>query len=78
VIRKFCRNLLLRCLILAFTGDHAGDIFEEPSAVHNKPQEEGKRSAAITAMQTLDQLGSGLQVVLLPVAAYEVIRGDGL
>lgn len=28
-------------------------------------------------MQKLDQLGSGMAFAPLPVAAYEVIRGDG-
>jgi hypothetical protein len=72
VIRKFCRNLLLRCLILAFTGDQATDAFKE------EPVEELKPNAAAIAMQALDQLGSGVAFTLLPVAAYEVIRGDGL
>jgi hypothetical protein len=72
VIRKFCRNLLLRCLIVAFTGDHAADAFKE-----DEPLEKTRPSAAVTAMQALDQLGSGMAFALLPVTAYEVIRGDG-
>jgi hypothetical protein len=70
VIRKFCRNLLLRCLILAFTGDQTAAIFEEPDDIV-------ERSAAIAATQALDQLGSGPRMALLPVAAYQVITGSG-
>jgi hypothetical protein len=72
MIRKFCRNLLLRGLILAFTGDHAADAFEEPQ----EQEEETAPSAAATALQALDHLDSGLDG-LLPVAAYEVVRGAG-
>jgi hypothetical protein len=68
VIRKFCRNLLLRGLILAFTGDQAASVLDEaPQAI--------EPSAAVTAMQALDQLNSGWSVLLLPVTAYEIVRG---
>lgn len=71
VIRKFFRNLLLRGLILAFTGDQTAVVFQEPE------EEEAVRSAAITAMQALDTQ-VGLQGMLLPIAAYQVVSGDGL
>jgi hypothetical protein len=62
---------LLRCVILAFTGDHAATALDAPETTIEP-------SAAVTAMQTLDQLGSGLAMTWLPVAAYQVITGSGL
>ena len=70
VIRKFVRNLLLRCVILAFTGDRTASVFEEPV-------ETVERGAAAAAVQALDQMSSGLQLVFLPIAAYQVITGSG-
>jgi hypothetical protein len=70
LIRKFFRNLLLRCLILAFTGDRTASVFEDPA-------ETVEPSAAAAAVQALDQMSSGLSLVLLPVTAYQVITGSG-
>lgn len=71
MIRKFCRNLLLRALFLAFTGDQAVEAIED-----EKPARE--LSAAASALQALDRLGAaGWQGALLPVAAYEMVRGGG-
>jgi hypothetical protein len=72
MFRKFFRHLILRGLILAFTGDQAASVFdEEPEKV--------ERSAAATALQALDkQVGAGWQFALFPVTAYQVIRGSGL
>ena len=71
MIRKFCRNILLRGLIVAFTGDQAATVLdEEPEQI--------ERSAAAMALQALDkQLGAVWQVVLLPVTAYQLITGNG-
>jgi hypothetical protein len=60
--------MFLRYLILAFTGDRAASVLEEPG-------DEIKSSSAAATMQVLDQLGAGWQLVLLPVTLYEVIRG---
>lgn len=69
MIRKILRNLLLRCLILAFTGDEAATVVDAPEM-------ELERGAAKTAMQALDRLEAGLKATLLPVQTYEMIRGD--
>jgi hypothetical protein len=71
MIRKFCRNLLLRVVILSFTGGPAVSVLDAPT-------DEPEKSAATRALQALDrQGGTGWQVVLLPVRAYQVIRGSG-
>ena len=72
MIRKFIRHLLLRCLILAFTGNQVASVTEETRA-----PEKPAPSAAVAAVQALDRLGATPNLILLPVAAYEVIQGAG-
>lgn len=75
VIRKFCRNLILRSLIVAFTGDHAAGVFEEPSAAAD--MDSGQRPAAV-AMQALEQAGSGWHMTLLSATVDQVMSGPAL
>ena len=63
---------MLRCLILAFTGDHAAEVFEEePAAVHAAAEQ----SPAAIAMQAIDRAGSGWHAALLSTAADRIIWG---
>ena len=71
MIRKFCRNLLLRSLILAVIGDRtAVSVSGDPPEV--------ERNAPVAAMHALNrQEGSGWQLESWPVAAYQIVSGNG-